>query len=875
MTQNMERLGAALADRYRILRPLGAGGMATVYLAQDLKHERQVALKVLKPELAAVLGAERFVVEIKTTAQMSHPHILPLFDSGAADGFLYYVMPYVEGPTLRDRLNRETQLGVEDALRIATEVADALEYAHSRGIIHRDIKPENILLQGGRAMVADFGIALAVSAAAGGRMTETGLSLGTPHYMSPEQATADKEITGRSDVYSLGSVLYEMLTGEPPHMGTSAQQIIMKIIADNPRPVTALRKSVPEHVSAAVGKALEKLPADRFATAAEFSRALHTPVRVQRTGGASLPPAAAERRWRTAAMAAATVAIVAIAAPWIAPRGVSGDGGERVEFALRLPPGPSSQPVVEISPDGRDILFSLADSNGVTRLVRRNIARAEMTVVPGTDDARNATYSPDGRWIAFERDGRLFRIPTEGGSATIIADSTTSGMHWARDGMVYYTYSSVGLARVPENGGPAEILTRVDTGRSEFNHWSPQLLPGGRAVIFTSFSTPFSATRIEAVDLKTRERTAILDGAIFARYVRTGHLLFAREGAVFAAPFDVKRVRVTGPAVPVVEDLAWIVTDAVAGYAVSETGTLVHFKASEWTRRHNVVFGDRSGRLTPALDSAGFWAEPRLSPDGRWLALTRTSPGYQLWFYDRVRRVLSQRTQSDGVSFNAHWMPDSRGVVFSGETPVYDLFRMSVLGGQPELVLRSRYDKLASGLTPDGHHVLFHETDGADRILSVPLAGGTPQALAPSTATQRNATVSPNGRWLAYEQRGSSMETHVFVQPLTGGGGGVQASSAGGSQPRWTKGGRELVFRRGPAVYAVSVDPQSGELGSPQLLFRYPDAGRLGGYRTMGYDVTPDGERFVLIIPEERPEAMPVRVVLNWFDELRVRTAGR
>src|SRR5512145_2138165 len=257
----------ALTDRYRIERELGAGGMATVYLAEDLKHDRKVAIKVLKPELAAVLGAERFVQEIKTTAALSHPHILPLFDSGTADAFLFYVMPFIEGETIRNRLNRETQLGIDDAVRIAREVADALDYAHRHGVIHRDIKPENILLHDGRAMVMDFGIALAVSAAAGGRMTETGLSLGTPHYMSPEQATAEKEISGRSDVYSLASVLYEMLTGNPPHTGGSAQQIIMKIIAEPVETVTRYRKSVPPNVAAALDQALEKLPADRFDSA--------------------------------------------------------------------------------------------------------------------------------------------------------------------------------------------------------------------------------------------------------------------------------------------------------------------------------------------------------------------------------------------------------------------------------------------------------------------------------------------------------------------------------------------------------------------------------------------------------------------------------
>src|SRR5687768_4056167 len=331
-----ERLSAALADRYRIERELGQGGMATVYLAAELKHKRKVALKVLKPELAAVLGADRFVQEITTTAALQHPHILPLFDSGTADGFLYYVMPFIQGETLRDKLNRETQLGVDEAVRIVTDVADALHYAHSQGVVHRDIKPENILLANGRPMVADFGIALALSAAAGGRMTETGLSLGTPHYMSPEQATAEKEITARSDIYSLASVLYEMLAGEPPHMGNSAQQIIMKIIADTPRPVTELRKSVPGQVAAAVAQALEKLPADRFASAAEFAAALEGRLATRATA-TTAASGAASRRWRAAALASSVATLgLALALWWSLSREQPAVEGGRVEFTFSM-----------------------------------------------------------------------------------------------------------------------------------------------------------------------------------------------------------------------------------------------------------------------------------------------------------------------------------------------------------------------------------------------------------------------------------------------------------------------------------------------------------------------------------------------------------
>ena len=269
------RLNAALQGRYAIERELGEGGMATVYLADDLKHERKVALKVLKPELAAVVGGERFLAEIKTTANLTHPHILPLFESGDADGFVFYVMPYVEGESLRDKLDREKQLGVQDSVVITQKVADALDYAHEHGVVHRDIKPGNILLsERGEPLIANFGIALAVAQAGAGRITETGLSLGTPHYMSPEQATGDRDVDPRSDVYALGCVLYEMLAGQPPFAAPTAQAVLVKILTADAPSITSERRTVPPHVDHALAQALEKLPADRFTSAAEFAAAL-------------------------------------------------------------------------------------------------------------------------------------------------------------------------------------------------------------------------------------------------------------------------------------------------------------------------------------------------------------------------------------------------------------------------------------------------------------------------------------------------------------------------------------------------------------------------------------------------------------------------
>jgi serine/threonine-protein kinase len=421
-------LSEALRDRYLIQRELGSGGMATVYLADDVKHRRHVAVKVLRAELAAVLGAERFLKEIEVTANLQHPHILPLFDSGVAGTALFYVMPYVEGETLRVRLSREKQLPVADAVRIATEVASALDYAHRHGVIHRDIKPENILLHDGRALVADFGIALAVSRAGGARVTETGLSLGTPQYMSPEQATADRDLTPRSDVYALACVLYEMLTGDPPHTGSTAQAIIAKVITESPRPIRPARPSVPPHVESAVLTALEKLPADRFASAAEFAAAL-TGASDARTAGSlattmvTAQPAARRRARTVPLVALAALALAgAGAAGWIVGhRAESGSAPARVSLAIPTSHRVSTglEPVGAISPDGSTLVYTAEGAGGTVRLYSRRLADLNPVPLAGTEGGCCPVFSPDGQWILFGGT-EIRKIASAGGAATTV-----------------------------------------------------------------------------------------------------------------------------------------------------------------------------------------------------------------------------------------------------------------------------------------------------------------------------------------------------------------------------------------------------------------------------------------------------------------------
>ena len=545
MSNMAERLNAALEGRYAIERELGEGGMATVYLADDLKHERKVALKVLKPELAAVVGAERFLAEIKTTANLTHPHILPLFDSGEADGFLFYVMPHIEGESLRERIDREKQLGVDDAVAITQKVAGALDYAHENGVVHRDIKPGNILLSAqGEPLVADFGIALAVAQAGAGRITETGLSLGTPHYMSPEQATGDRDVDPRSDVYALGCVLYEMLAGQPPFSATTAQAVLVKILTADAPSITSERRTVPPHVGHALARALEKLPADRFTSAAEFAAALADPrftyeARARTSVTASTPepvaaraPAALPGPWNRLTMAFAV--LFALALGWSLFRPAPPELVTR--FVLTPPPGvnvaggPTGIQGFAVSPDGRTVVFP----DGPTgQLFRHELDRLDAVPIPGGERAFYPFFSPDGEWVGYidQEDNTLSKIRLDGSQAQTLAP-VPGGFRsagWGPDGAIVLLSNAMeGLWRVRDTGGDLEQIANTEGPHL----WWLDLLPNGRAILAST-----ADREIVAVSLETGERRVLFAGTT-PRYVATGHVVFWREDALWAAPFD-------------------------------------------------------------------------------------------------------------------------------------------------------------------------------------------------------------------------------------------------------------------------------------------------------------------------------------------------
>ncbi len=877
MPDILAQLTAALAGRYRLERDLGAGGMATVYLAEDLKHARKVAVKVLRPELSAILGGERFLNEIRVTAHLQHPHILQLYDSGEADGLLYYVMPNVEGESLRDRLVRERQLPVEEAVEITRSVAGALDYAHRHGVIHRDIKPENILLHEGQPLVADFGISLAVSAAGGSRMTETGLSLGTPHYMSPEQATGDRTLDGRSDIYSLGCVAYEMLAGSPPHTGPTAQSIIAKIMTESPPRLSLARPAVPPHVEAAIHKALEKLHADRFQRAAEFADALARPLgsatqpmpAAPAAPGARIAAARAGRRvdWRiAAAMVLGALGLGAAGARLWAPAPAPGPLGR---FAIQLEPitslGSGFAQQVALSPDGTVLAFVGRGPRG-NQIYVRGMADSLPRPVAGTEGGFGPFFSPDGRQIGFWSPQRLQRVPVEGGSPTVIADSAGAWAAWTGGGAVVYADPIGRTLRVVEADGHRREIARSDS--AQFLAISP--LPGGRAVLAALLTGGRNRSWIAAVSLRDGAvRDVGLPDAVMARYVASGHVVYQRRvgGPLLAAPFDLRRLRVTGESHPVAP--AARITFRVVAQWDAMAATVVYVPPAAL----QLALVSRAGRVTTLQDEPRAYHHPRFSPDGRRVALDITDPDSRdLWIADVGDRRMTRLTVGE-IANDPYWSPDGRRLAYTvARGPVRSIFVRNADGsGTADSVHGDAAIDYSSGSwAPDGRHLVASSGLVAG-LWAVPLDGsGQAARVAGSRSTEAYPAVSRDGRWLAYVSDESGRQ-EVYVRPFPGPGGRIQVSVNGGSEPVWTRDGRELMYREdaGPGsqlVAALVRTTPAFEVRSRTLLL---DIGNFAGAEDhANYDVHPDGGSFVMI---RSPQASQIHLIQNWAAQLRER----
>ncbi|HEU4990079.1 MAG TPA: protein kinase [Gemmatimonadaceae bacterium] len=917
MTQQTDRLNTALAGRYRIERHLGEGGMASVYLCEDLKHDRHVALKLLKPELSAVLGGDRFVQEIKTTAALQHPHILPLFDSGVADGFLFYVMPFIDGETLRDKLNRETQLSIDEALRIARELLDALQYAHEHGIVHRDVKPENILLHGGHAMIADFGIALAVSAAAGGRMTETGLSLGTPHYMSPEQATAEKEITARSDVYSVASVLYEMLAGQPPHVGGPAQQVIMRIITERARPVSELRKNVPPNVVAAIEKALEKLPADRFDSARAFSEALgNTGFTTARVGAEAASGSTRKGGLFTplfvGVLAVATLAIAAAVWGWMRPTAQPVVRRYRTMLwnTAQVPLGLVVRRV-GISPEGGTIAFVDSTGSG-RRLFAKQRDQLEPTVLTGTDDAAGGVrFSPDGAWIGFiTSEGQVKKVPRGGGASVVLADSAfpaaASTLAWLDDGTILYIDPGFGVRAVRQDGSNPRVVLHVPVTTDTATRGTVSVagLPGGTRALIVTCNAGCVRSELRVLDVRTAKSTVVMSDILAAWSLPGGIVAVVRkDGNVLAGPFDAGTARFTRPPSPVLDGVR-IPNCCSADAAMSANGTLLYVVgvAQSQVRRYQPVWVTRAGAVTP-IDST--WTIPvssdctcsgdlSLSPDGHRLALTierRPPSGNGDIFVKQLNAapyaLMPLTFAGDGTS--PQWTADGQSIVYGADKGDNDaaswLVRRRADGtGAVDTLLPTRPRAIIKVVpTPDTtQFILQYDINGALRDIVLAHRGDT--TATPLMADPKHAEIfpalSPDGRWIAYASDESG-QFEVYVRPFPNvNAQRVQVSQSGGTEPRWSRDGRTLYYRTkaGAFMAASVVAGPSFTLGTQTKLF---DASSFYyGESSRNYDVTPDGKRFVFLrklqdVQPTNPSPDKLVEVENWAAEVKAKLSGK
>jgi len=886
-----DRLRVALADRYRLERELGAGGMATVYLAQDLRHDREVAIKVLHPDLAAALGAERFVAEIKTTAKLTHPHILPLLDSGNADGFLYYVMPVMTGETLRSRLQRERQLPIPEVVRLAKEVASALDYAHRQGVIHRDIKPENILLHEGQALVADFGIALAVQSAGGARMTQTGLSLGTPQYMSPEQAMGERTVDARSDVYALGAVTYEMLTGDAPFTGSSVQAIVAKVLAERPTPPHTVRDTVSPALEQAVLTALAKLPADRFASAKEFAEALEaqgasSAVIAARRGASTMRDARGAGAWR---LAAAVLALVSLGALGFAARErrvarAVVDAAPVIRAHFDLPRGTRIADAlvggtVAVSQQGDLIAFTTITASGYQMHVRR-VDELEARPLGGPNIAgRNLTFSPDGKWIAFTEGNRLQKVRVDGGAVEDLGTTGGTvpyGLAWSASDTIYIGSFS-GIFVVQASGSAAtRLVGGTLQGLRNGQRW-PLALPSGRAIAYArgnnasdvsrlSVYLPASATSID-YDIPLAIPVGVVDDHLV--YVTTASELMAvridlETGRPLSEPLQI-------------EDGVLIDATAGAKAALSASGTLVYIRGR--SQFQPVLLG-ANGAESPVIEELRSYSTPRYSPDGRRIAVTVFAQGASnIWLLDVARRTFSPLT-SDGTSMRPEWSADSRHVVFisqqDGQSSV--MWQLADGSASAEVLYQPELEVYEALVSPDAKWLVFRTAPGVRYprdILAVQLdsardRGAKVTELVTGPSTESLPRFSPDGRWLSY-QSNESGRFEVYVRPFPENGARVPVSVGGGTEPIWARDGSAL-FYRGPLgeVMRVGVSTRDGfAIGDRRMVGK-------GDYLTdashADWDIAPDG-RFLLL--KRAGDASQLLVVHNWARELREKTSAR
>ncbi len=883
--------GAMLAGRYKILRVLGHGGMGVVYKAEDTQLGRPVALKVLAERIAqSSADGQRFLREARASAALDHPNICTVHEVGEQDGRAYLAMAFVDGQTLREKI-AERPLKLGEALAVAMQAGEGLRAAHERGVIHRDIKPGNLMVTPeGQVKLLDFGLAKLSGET---QLTAEGTVLGTPAYMSPEQAKGDP-VDRRTDIWSLGVVLYEMLSGRTPFAGDKSSTVLRAIIDDQPEPVTALRSGLPVGLDRIFSKALAKDPRERYQHVEDLLVDLRAIER--ESTGATAPQRTrsalrARRNKRRLGWGAGAAALLLLAGGSLAYRQWnSGAGaGSVMRFMSPLPDGyafqnfSSTAPQVTISADGGKIVFA-ASKDGKSQLFRRNIGEFTAEPIRGTEGGEGPFLSHDGRWVGFAVGKQVKRVPFAGGRAegqslpVISLDFPFYGADFDSAGDPIVGQCSRGLRRVQLTLGRSSAITDVRDKDAPGYHIAPQVLGAGSLLLFTRVGP--DARDIWLMNLRSGEKSRILEDGFGARYLAPGYLVYVRENDIWAVGFDLASRGVKGAPVKV---LSGVLTDSAGGthFAVSENGTLVYIPGQKYTTAWRPSWVDLAGQVTPfPKPDVEFLATGlRLSPDGGKALETRgwLNDEMQVGVHELGRNIYRTLTHGPGAAYWGVWTPDGKSMAYTSEADrnwVFNLFLAPADGsGQAERLTKSSRQQMPYSFSPDGKLLAFQqgglEEDGYE-IWILDLRTRKAEPFVTGGRGNLHPAFSPDGRWLAHATKDSG-RWEVVVRPYPGPGVVTQVSTEGGWEPIWTPDGKRILYRPQNGEKILTAAFQAGappKVQAPRVLVEGPFVGATPFGRF--YDMAPDGKRlFVIVQPDRIPPVGQYVVILNWVEELK------
>jgi len=856
---------------YEIMSHLGAGGMGEVWQARDTRLDRDVAVKILSDHFAANAQLKiRFEREAKTISQLSHPNICTLFDVGHD----FLVMELLEGESLADRIARGP-LPMAEVLRYGTEIAEALHRAHGAGVVHRDLKPANVMLTKSGAKLLDFGLAKSASidvvvdgATMHKPLTTEGTIVGTFQYMAPEQLEG-VEADARTDIFALGTLLYEMATGRRAFEGTTKTSLIAAIVSGTPRPISEIVPVSPPALEHVIAGCLAKDRDQRWQSAHDVAEELKWIATTPASTGAVAAHAQRRPASRGVAIFGAAMAVLALVATVIAVRAMTRPAvaPRVIRFAV---PMITWQPtavygVTAISPDGTRIVYS-ASNAGTRMLFQRMADQLEPRPIPGTEEAVQPFFSPDGKWLGFFAHHKLMKVLTSGGQPVVVATATyPRGGEWLPDDtIVFCPFYYGGIERVPASGGTPVVVSKVDRAAGERAHRWPHGLPGGKVILYSVLSGgTWDDATVVAQDLATGARKVILKAGCDARYLPTGHLVYVRGKSLYAVPFDPEKLEVRGEAVEVLQGVANH-TAGGAEYAFSSDGMLVYFSPG--------LGADEGGRLS-LVDRRGVSdtgsdvrlpsvpvVTPAFSPDGTKVLGQRAFEG---WTYDLVRGTATRVTPPGARANRPIWSHDGSRIFYASERKgPWQAFSRAADASDQEQLLSPAESVLPNDASPDGRSVaviIIRKETGSD--LAILSTDGQVRNLVQGDADETQAYFSPDGKWIVYTSDEAGRK-EIYVRATGNLPGRWQISTDGGSDPRWVTPGEILYLKSGRMMaVAVKTEPQFSA-GMPQVLFERNIA---------DYDVAPDGRIILSEGPDPIRATGQMNVVIHWFEDVKSR----